>query len=185
RITASRHGPDDFFHIGRIDVLIDNDRETAEISCGMALRSDHARLASMSRITLLDGHYGKQTGIPFRRTPNADDVRHARSVQFLPNHGRSPEALIEGRFRWGPARWGTCHDRIIAKINSVHAYDRLFSHRAGIIPGPFAKRPLRFPIRRQTFSLDNHFFVRRNRKNPARPTKTTTEGGWRGGRAGA
>src|SRR6266481_1016726 len=136
----------------------------------MALRSNHPRLASMSRITLLDGHYGKQTGIPFRRTPNADDVRHARSVQFLPNHGRPPEALIEGRFRWGPARWGTCHDRIIAKINSVHAYDRLFSHRASIIAGPFAKRPLRFPIRRQTFSLDNHFCVSRNRKTAALQT---------------
>src|SRR6266850_5507223 len=136
----------------------------------MALRRNHASLTSMPRIALLDGHHGKQTGITFRRTPDADDVRHAGSLQFLPNHGRSPEALVKRRFRWRAARWGTRHDRIIAKINSVHAYHRLFSHRAGVIPGPLAKRPLRFPIRRQTFSLDNHFCVGRDRKTAALQT---------------
>jgi len=118
----------------------------------------------MSRITLLDGHYGKQTGIlRGHQTPTMSGTpAGSNSSQIMAVR----QKLYRGRFRWRPARWGTCHDRIIAKINSVHAYDRLFSHRAGIMPVHSPSGPSAFPIE-ETFSLDISFCVGRNRSRSA------------------
>ena len=49
RFAAGAHGPNNIVGVRRIDIVIDDDYETAEIGAGMALRCDHRGLFGMAR----------------------------------------------------------------------------------------------------------------------------------------
>ncbi len=49
RFAAGRHGPDHVVGVRRIDIIVDDHHETAEIGAGVALRCDHRGLLGMAR----------------------------------------------------------------------------------------------------------------------------------------
>src|SRR5438128_28235 len=67
RIAACRHRPPYILHIGRIDVIVDNNCEAPQIGGSMTLRGNGSRLTRVTGVPLPNGNDGKKAGIAFGR----------------------------------------------------------------------------------------------------------------------
>src|SRR4029077_14772780 len=74
-IDPRAHGPKDIIHVVNIDVVIDDDYISSQVSPGPALGSNHSRLLRMPGVTLLDRYHGKKSSLI---AGNASNVRHTR-----------------------------------------------------------------------------------------------------------
>src|SRR5207248_3785532 len=112
-----------------------------EIRSGPAIRGNHPRLSRVSRIALLDGYENEQPRSTRFMTPHARHVRHTRSFQFPPDHGRPDKAphVVE-LTRW-PCGRRAKKDRIIPTIKPLHLHDRLRPNIARVPTRPLAQRP--------------------------------------------
>src|SRR5215475_10480502 len=96
----------------------------------------------MARIALLYGNDVEQPAAARLVTPNTLDVGHAALLNLLPDKRRFHHALGNGVIRWRAAGSSTSKDGIVAVIDVLHAYDRLWTAGARVIARPFTKRPL-------------------------------------------
>src|SRR5262245_48092396 len=132
--------PEHFFHIGRIDVLIDHNDITSVASGGSAAHGSQTCLFRASGVRLLDRHDGKIR----RMIVHADDVLNSCTLQLIPEYTGARVGI--SFHRAGPQRRFLLQDGIVAMIDCLYFDDRLrFSgaeDSAGIVAGPFTEGPL-------------------------------------------
>ena len=157
RIHARHHRPENFLHVGRIDVFVD-DNDVAAVAIGRGTAEGRrTRLLGMAGVFLLDRNNGQVRSV----IVHADDVLNAGAFQLIPEHARGNMQIHF--YRAGPERRFIFENRIVAVINRFDPNDRLIFSRAartaGIITRPLAERSFgsRFFSRWRDLAFDGDF----------------------------
>src|SRR5262245_12036836 len=100
--------------------------------------------------------------------PYAKDVWQTARLQRLPNLRRAGDTFEQTRFihRFVLRRAGK--DRIVAVHNRLHIEIGTRYHVVRVVTHPFAERPFRPRLTRNSFTFENNFCIGRNRKSGKR-----------------
>src|SRR5262245_6987825 len=164
RIRARRQRPEHVIRVRHINVIINDDHVTSEITAGVAVGRDHPGLTRVARITLLDRNNRQQARAARFVAPHAAHIGHARGFQFLPDHGRAREATHVIEFARRASRRRAQDDRIVAMIEPFDFHCRLRSGRACVIARPFTERPFIAQLVRRRLAFNDDLGVGRNRQ---------------------
>src|SRR5712691_2616556 len=128
----------------------------------MAVRGNHAGLASVARVSLLDRDDGQQPASTRLVTPHAAHVGDASRLEPLPDQRRTHKAARVVKLTgWTRGRRAE-NDRVVAMVEPFDLHDRLRAHRTRVIARPLAERAFVSILAGDCFALNHDFGGRRD-----------------------
>src|SRR5437016_8197350 len=164
RVAARAHRPEDLVEVRRVDVVVDDHHEAAEVGARLAACGQQRRLLRMAGVGLLDRDDVEHARAARLVHPHAAHAGEAGALDLVPDHARLHDALGVREVRRRQHRAGEAEDRVVAVIDALDAHHRLRAAPAGVIAGELAERALGQRVCRVHRAFEHDLGVRRHRQ---------------------
>src|SRR6266404_7587725 len=164
RVAARAHRPQHLVEVRRVDVVVDDHHEAAEVGARLAACGEQRRLLRVAGVGLLDRDDVEHARAARLVHPHAAHAGEAGALDLVPDHAGLHDALGVRKVGGWHHRTGEAEDRVVAVIDALDAHHRLLAAPAGVIAGELAERTLRSRLIRMHRAFEHDLVMRRHRQ---------------------